>query len=163
MNISFRNILALFTTHHSPSPRCAITYSKEYFMNRIDFTLLLLLFCIVSAYRVSCILLNVSLLFYGFLLVLIVLFFLLFCFIFSQVLVVFEAKYVSPDDASGNFEPTNLVRSIQQQHNISCSTQSLDDDQQMLLDIEQNIANLERSLNKGECRIKLKKKINKFL
>ncbi|XP_058978172.1 otoferlin-like [Musca domestica] len=64
------------------------------------------------------------------------------------VLVVFEAKYVSPDDASGNFEPTNLIRSIQQQHNISCSTQSLDDDQQMLLDIEQNIANLERTLNK---------------
>uniref|UniRef100_A0A1I8P4F1 C2 domain-containing protein n=1 Tax=Stomoxys calcitrans TaxID=35570 RepID=A0A1I8P4F1_STOCA len=64
------------------------------------------------------------------------------------VLVIFEAKYVSPDDAAGNFEPTNLVRSIQQQHNISCSTQSLDDDQQMLLDIEQNIANLERTLNK---------------
>lgn len=92
-----------------------------------------------------------------------VLFFLLFCLIFSQVLVVFEAKYVSPDDASGNFEPTNLVRSIQQQHNISCSTQSLDDDQQMLLDIEQNIANLERSLNKGECRIKFKKKKKKSI
>ncbi|KAI8121686.1 Otoferlin [Lucilia cuprina] len=63
------------------------------------------------------------------------------------VVVTFEAKYVSPDDAAGNFEPTNLVRSIQQQ-SISCSSQSLDDDQQMLLDIEQNIANLERSLNK---------------
>ncbi|XP_065364288.1 otoferlin-like [Calliphora vicina] len=63
------------------------------------------------------------------------------------VVVTFEAKYVSPDDAAGNFEPTNLVRSIQQQ-SISCSSQSLEDDQQMLLDIEQNIANLERSLNK---------------
>ena len=69
--------------------------------------------------------------------------------VYLQVIVTFEAKYVSPDDAAGNFEPTNLVRSIQQQ-SISCSSQSLDDDQQMLLDIEQNIANLERSLNKGE-------------
>ncbi|TMW49673.1 hypothetical protein DOY81_005242 [Sarcophaga bullata] len=67
--------------------------------------------------------------------------------VYLQVIVTFEAKYVSPDDAAGNFEPTNLVRSIQQQ-SISCSSQSLDDDQQMLLDIEQNIANLERSLNK---------------
>ncbi|XP_039959454.1 otoferlin-like [Bactrocera tryoni] len=65
-----------------------------------------------------------------------------------QALVVFEARYTSPDDAAGNFEPTNLVRPIQEQHNISCSSQSLDDDQQMLLDIEQNIANLERSLNR---------------
>ncbi|XP_037936219.1 otoferlin-like [Teleopsis dalmanni] len=65
-----------------------------------------------------------------------------------QAIVVFEAKYASPDDAAGNFEPTNLVRSIQEQQNISCSSHSLDDDQQMLLDIEQNIANLERSLNR---------------
>ncbi|KNC27397.1 hypothetical protein FF38_06492 [Lucilia cuprina] len=72
------------------------------------------------------------------------------------VVVTFEAKYVSPDDAAGNFEPTNLVRSIQQQ-SISCSSQSLDDDQQMLLDIEQNIANLERSLNKGEYVKRIKK------
>ncbi|KAL9883742.1 otoferlin-like isoform 3-T8 [Glossina fuscipes fuscipes] len=64
-----------------------------------------------------------------------------------QVLVTFEAKYISPDDGAGNFEPTQLVRSIQQQ-SISYSSQSLDDDQQMLLDIEQNIANLERTLNK---------------
>lgn len=78
-----------------------------------------------------------------------------------QVLVIFEAKYVSPDDAAGNFEPTNLVRSIQQQ-SISCSSQSLDDDQQMLLDIEQNIANLERTLNKGELIIKLKRKYIKI-
>uniref|UniRef100_A0A1A9V0I0 C2 domain-containing protein n=1 Tax=Glossina austeni TaxID=7395 RepID=A0A1A9V0I0_GLOAU len=64
-----------------------------------------------------------------------------------KVLVTFEAKYISPDDGAGNFEPTQLVRSIQQQ-SISYSSQSLDDDQQMLLDIEQNIANLERTLNK---------------
>uniref|UniRef100_A0A1A9WFC8 Uncharacterized protein n=1 Tax=Glossina brevipalpis TaxID=37001 RepID=A0A1A9WFC8_9MUSC len=64
-----------------------------------------------------------------------------------EVLVTFEAKYISPDDGAGNFEPTQLVRSIQQQ-SISYSSQSLDDDQQMLLDIEQNIANLERTLNK---------------
>ncbi|XP_055909489.1 otoferlin-like isoform X1 [Eupeodes corollae] len=65
-----------------------------------------------------------------------------------EAIVVFEAKYLSPDDAAGNFEPTNLVRPIQEQHNISCSTKSLEDDQQMLLDIEQNIANLERSLHR---------------
>lgn len=46
--------------------------------------------------------------------------------------------YTSPEDEAGNFEPTNLVDSIQKN--------SLDDDQQMLLDIEQNIANLEKSL-----------------
>lgn len=68
----------------------------------------------------------------------------------------FDASYTSPDDAAGNFEPTNLVRPIQQQHNISCSNPSLDDDQQMLLDIQQNIANLERSLNRGEIS-KIKK------
>ncbi|XP_037931927.1 uncharacterized protein LOC119666716 [Teleopsis dalmanni] len=72
----------------------------------------------------------------------------LFTLVYLQAIVVFEAKYASPDDAAGNFEPTNLVRSIQEQQNISCSSHSLDDDQQMLLDIEQNIANLERSLNR---------------
>lgn len=45
--------------------------------------------------------------------------------------------YTSPDDEAGNFEPSHLVSSMQQQY--------VDDDQQMLLDIEQNIANLERS------------------
>lgn len=45
--------------------------------------------------------------------------------------------YTSPDDEAGNFEPSHLVSSIQQHY--------VDDDQQMLLDIEQNIANLERS------------------
>ena len=45
--------------------------------------------------------------------------------------------YVSPDDEAGNFEPSNLINSIQQN--------SLDDDQQILLDIEQNIANIEKS------------------
>lgn len=52
--------------------------------------------------------------------------------------------YLSPDDAAGNFEPANLIKSIQQNSN------SLDEDQQMLLDIEQNIANLERSLNQSD-------------
>ncbi|XP_055370842.1 otoferlin-like [Condylostylus longicornis] len=112
-----------------------------------------------------------------------------------EVIVVFEAKYTSPDDASGNFEPSNLINSIQQQHlqqehlilhqqyekqqrhqqqqqpqqlqseqqiqnqqqqqqqeflhkQQQQNNSSLDDDQQMLLDIEQNIANLERSLNR---------------
>lgn len=52
--------------------------------------------------------------------------------------------YTSPDDEAGNFEPTNLINSIQQN--------SLDDDQQMLLkDIEQNIANLEKTLCQGKC------------
>lgn len=45
--------------------------------------------------------------------------------------------YTSPDDEAGNFEPSHLVSSIQQHY--------VDDDQQMLLDIEQNIANLEKS------------------
>ncbi|XP_037920162.1 otoferlin-like isoform X1 [Hermetia illucens] len=61
-----------------------------------------------------------------------------------EAIVVFEAKYISPDDAAGNFEPTNLVKPIQEVHN----TNSMDDDQQMLLDIEQNIANLEKSLQR---------------
>lgn len=46
--------------------------------------------------------------------------------------------YISPDDEAGNFEPSNLISSIAMQN-------SLDEDQQMLLDIEQNIANLEKS------------------
>ncbi|GAB0097051.1 hypothetical protein DMENIID0001_126430 [Sergentomyia squamirostris] len=59
-----------------------------------------------------------------------------------QAIVNFEVAYISPDDEAGNFEPSNLVNVIQ-----SNST-SLEDDQQMLLDIEQNIANLEKSLSK---------------
>ncbi|KAG4068681.1 hypothetical protein HA402_002372 [Bradysia odoriphaga] len=56
-----------------------------------------------------------------------------------EVSVTFDVIYTSPDDEAGNFEPTNLINSIQQN--------SLDDDQQMLLkDIEQNIANLEKTL-----------------
>lgn len=55
----------------------------------------------------------------------------------------FEVSYISPDDEAGNFEPANLVSVMQQ------NSSSLDDDQQMLLDIEQNIANLEKSLSKG--------------
>lgn len=61
----------------------------------------------------------------------------------------FEVLYTSPDDAAGNFEPTNLVKSIQNQQN----SLSIDEDQQMLLDIEQNIANLERSLHQGKVNI----------
>lgn len=52
--------------------------------------------------------------------------------------------YTSPDDAAGNFDPSNLIKPIQQ------NSESIDDDQQMLLDIEQNIANLERSLHQGK-------------
>lgn len=64
----------------------------------------------------------------------------------TQVSVTFDVIYTSPDDEAGNFEPTNLINSIQQN--------SLDDDQQMLLkDIEQNIANLEKSLCQGKTWI----------
>lgn len=63
---------------------------------------------------------------------------------FTQVSVTFDVMYTSPDDEAGNFEPTNLINSIQQN--------SLDDDQQMLLkDIEQNIANLEKTLCQGKA------------
>lgn len=57
-----------------------------------------------------------------------------------EIYVDFDVTYISPDDSSGNFEPSNLIRSIQQ-------NSSIDEDQQMLLDIEQNIANLERNLH----------------
>ncbi|XP_055712780.1 otoferlin-like isoform X2 [Phlebotomus papatasi] len=60
-----------------------------------------------------------------------------------QAIVNFEVSYISPDDEAGNFEPANLLSVMQQ------NSSSLDDDQQMLLDIEQNIANLEKSLSKG--------------
>lgn len=55
----------------------------------------------------------------------------------------FDVMYTSPDDEAGNFEPSHLVSSIQQHY--------VDDDQQMLLDIEQNIANLERSRFIKKC------------
>lgn len=64
-------------------------------------------------------------------------------FYYLQALVDFMVTYISPDDAAGNFDPSNLIKPIQQ------NSSSMDDDQQMLLDIEQNIANLERSLHQG--------------
>ncbi|XP_055682391.1 otoferlin [Lutzomyia longipalpis] len=63
-----------------------------------------------------------------------------------QAIVNFEVFYTSPDDEAGNFEPTNLVNVMHQ------NSANLDDDQQMLLDIEQNIANLEKSLSKENDR-----------
>lgn len=68
-----------------------------------------------------------------------------------EIYVDFEVVYVSPDDSSGNFEPSNLIRSIQQ-------NTSIDEDQQMLLDIEQNIANLERNLHQEKETPPAKKK-----
>lgn len=61
--------------------------------------------------------------------------------------VLFEANYKSPDNEAGHFEASFLNDSIhrQQQQHID-----IDDDQQKLLDIEQNIANLEKSFEKGE-------------
>lgn len=53
----------------------------------------------------------------------------------------FEVRYSSPENTEGNFDSPTVSKFVQQQ--------SLDDDQQMLLNIEQNIANLERSLNQG--------------
>lgn len=53
----------------------------------------------------------------------------------------FEVRYSSPENMEGNFDSPTVSKFVQQQ--------SLDDDQQMLLNIEQNIANLERSLHQG--------------
>lgn len=53
----------------------------------------------------------------------------------------FEVRYSSPENTAGNFDSPTVSKYVHQQ--------SLDDDQQMLLDIEQNIANLEKSLNQG--------------
>lgn len=53
----------------------------------------------------------------------------------------FEVRYSSPENMEGNFDSPTVSKSVQQQ--------SLDEDQRMLLDIEQNIANLERSLHQG--------------
>lgn len=60
---------------------------------------------------------------------------------------VFDVRYISPDDAAGNFEPAHLVSPVQYGGAIGGISQDDDyNDQQMLLDIEQNIVNLERSL-----------------
>lgn len=69
-----------------------------------------------------------------------------------QIVVLFEIAYKSPDDEAGNFEPRHLVDPIQRQHRElhECQSDSIDDDQQKLLDIEQNIANLEKNLNRGK-------------
>lgn len=70
-----------------------------------------------------------------------------------QVTVLFEIIYKSPDDEAGNFEPKNLIESIQRQHHQLSQEQydhGIDDDQQTLLDIGQNIANLEKNLNRGK-------------
>lgn len=63
----------------------------------------------------------------------------------------FEISYKSPDDEAGNFEPRHLVEPIQRHHHIHEQSDSMDDDQQKLLDIEQNIANLEKNLIRGKC------------
>lgn len=57
----------------------------------------------------------------------------------------FEVRYSSPESAEGGFDSSTVSKFVQQQ-----AEQGIDDEQQMLLDIEQNIANLERSLNQGE-------------
>lgn len=63
-----------------------------------------------------------------------------------QAIVNFEVRYSSPENVDGNFDSSNVSKFLQQQQHSN----SIDDDQQMLLDIEQNIANLERSLNQGK-------------
>ncbi|XP_049278601.1 otoferlin-like [Anopheles funestus] len=56
----------------------------------------------------------------------------------------FDVYYQSPEDESGNFYSPRVVHSLHQQS-------SIDDDQQMLLNIEQNIANLEKSISQGKA------------
>lgn len=67
----------------------------------------------------------------------------------------FEISYKSPDDEAGNFEPKHLVDPIQRHHHIHEQSDSIDDDQQKLLDIEQNIANLEKNLIRGKNHLLL--------
>lgn len=63
----------------------------------------------------------------------------------------FEISYKSPDDEAGNFDPRHLIEPIQRQHHRTPEhSMSIDDDQQKLLDIEQNIANLEKNLIRGK-------------
>lgn len=71
---------------------------------------------------------------------------------YSQIVILFEITYKSPDDEAGNFEPRHLIDPIQRQHHELHHTHSdsMDDDQQKLLDIEQNIANLEKNMNRGK-------------
>lgn len=61
-----------------------------------------------------------------------------------QAIVNFEVRYSSPENTDGNFDSSNVSKFLRQQN-----SNSIDDDQQMLLDIEQNIANLEKSLIQG--------------
>lgn len=67
-----------------------------------------------------------------------------------KIVVLFDVIYKSPDNEAGHFEPANLIESIQLQHQHSQepSEAAIDDDQQKLLDIEQNIANLEKNLKR---------------
>jgi hypothetical protein len=60
----------------------------------------------------------------------------------------FEVRYSSPEKEEGTFDSPTVSKFVQQ-------AESIDDEQQMLLDIEQNIANLERTLNQGrsDCSI----------
>lgn len=68
-----------------------------------------------------------------------------------QVIVLFEISYKSPDNEAGNFEPRHLIEPIQRQyHHTLDHSASIDDDQQKLLDIEQNIANLEKNMVHGK-------------
>lgn len=59
-------------------------------------------------------------------------------------MVLFDITYKSPDDEAGNFQPSHLISSIQEQQSMS-----FDDDQQLLLDVKQNIANLEKKIDGG--------------
>lgn len=59
----------------------------------------------------------------------------------------FEVKYSSPENTEGNFDSPTVSKFVHQA--------SLEEDQKMLLDIERNIANLERSLNQGSIKFNL--------
>lgn len=61
----------------------------------------------------------------------------------------FEVRYSSPESAEGCFDSSTVSKFVHQQAEQGI----VDDEQQMLLDIEQNIANLERSLNQGETQL----------
>lgn len=61
-----------------------------------------------------------------------------------EAIVNFEVRYSSPENEDGSFDSPTVTKFIQQQQ-----SKSIDEEQQMLLDIEQNIANLEKSINQG--------------
>lgn len=61
----------------------------------------------------------------------------------------FEVRYSSPESTEGNFDSLAVSKYVQQQ------ADSLDEDQQILNNIEQNIANLEKSLNQGKLAVKI--------